>query len=206
MHRLLCLKIPCMSSKLLYCFYTFLVFIFISCQRELPLCRTPNAYEVRQLKTGDIVFCVGQSMKSDMVRTASNRNAVFSHVGFVVRNDDESMMVHMSADADTIRCESFADYICTSKATMLSFYRISTLTDTGCIQGVLDSLLAKKIPFDYHFDFDDSHELYCTELIVKVAKATGCDVFNSIGNKQYIYPDDLLKVKGLQFLYTINNI
>lgn len=195
-----------MCKKDQICFCILLVFSIISCQKEQPLCRTPNTHEVGLLKTGDLVFCVGQSMKSDMVRTASNRDAVFSHVGFVVCNDDESMMVHMSADADTIRCESFADYICTSKATMLSFYRIPTLTDAGRIQIILDSLIAKRIPFDHHFDFCDSHELYCTELVVKVTRAIGCDVFKNVGSRRYVYPDDLLHVKGLKFLYTINNI
>ena len=179
----------------------------MACQRQSPLCHAPNLAEATQLKTGDLVFCAGQSVKSDMVRTASQGNALFSHVGFVVcRKGKEPQMVHMSADADAIVCESFEDYIHTSSATALSFYRIPSLKDTAGLHAILDSLVAGKTPFDRQFDFNDSEKLYCTELVMKVVEAVGCDVFRNVSREGYVCPDDLLNVKGLKFLFANNNI
>lgn len=179
---------------------------FVACQRQQPLCHAPNLAEARQLKTGDLVFCVGQSLKSDLVRTASQSDAVYSHVGFVVcRNGNGPQMVHMSADADAIMCESFEDYILTSRSTALSFYRIPSLKDTVRLHTILDSLIAGKTPFDRQFDFKDSGKLYCTELVIKAVDAVGCDVFRNVSLEGFVCPDDLLNVSGLECLYAVKN-
>lgn len=182
--------------------YGMMIFL-MSCHSRQHSVLCPNKEELNQLRTGDLVFCIGQSTKSDLVRIASSKEAVFSHVGFVVVKDGDAKMVHMSADADVITCEPFSSYATTSNASSLTFYRIKSLNTPYQLQVRLDSLLARKVPFDHHYDFHNSEKLYCTELIVKSLKAVRCEVFKHSVSNKYIYPDDLLKISGLEFLFSI---
>lgn len=178
--------------------------LLMSCcdNQHVELC--PNKEELTKLRTGDLVFCIGQSTKSDLVRMASGENAEFSHVGFVVVKDGDVKMLHMSADTDVITCESFSSYASTSNASGLAFYRILSLNNPCMLRETLDSLLACQVPFDHQYNFHNSEKLYCTELIVKSLMAVGCDVFKRSMSHKYVYPNDLLKMPGLELLFSLN--
>lgn len=177
--------------------------IMMSCQSGQRCVLSSNTGKMHQLRTGDLVFCTGQSIKSDLVRMASSEDAVFSHVGFVVMKDGVAKMVHMSADTDVITDEPFSSYISTSNVSRLSFYRIKSLRNTCLLEQRLDSLLTLQVPFDHQYDFQNSEKLYCTELIVKSLMAVGCEVFKQAVSKKYVYPDDLQKMSGLEFLFSV---
>ena len=177
--------------------------IMMSCQSGQRCVLSSNTGKMHQLRTGDLVFCIGQSTKSSLVRMASCEDAIFSHVGFVVVKNGDAKMVHMSADTGVIADEPFSSYISTSNVSGLSFYRIKTLNNTYLLEQRLDSLLACQIPFDHQYDFQSSEKLYCTELIVKSLMAVGCEVFKQVVSKKYVYPDDLQKMPGLDFLFSV---
>lgn len=62
------------------------------------------------------------------------------------------------------------------------------------LRQTVDSLLSKGIPFDFDFDHSSSQALYCTEMVVRISEICGSTYFSELRNKDYIYPQDILKM------------
>lgn len=126
------------------------------------------------IRTGDLLFSEGRSLKSDLVRIASARyRSEFSHVGFLRPRDGEVRVVHMSIDDGYIVEEPLADFIRRNRVPDIGIRRLRDAPDSGRLCRVLDSLLSMRKPFDYDFSLEDEQAYYCTELIVKALEAAG---------------------------------
>lgn len=144
--------------------------------------------------TGDLLFSEGHSLKSDLVRIAAAKyRSNYSHVGFLRRTGDRVHVVHMSIDDGCILDETPAEFIRRNRVLNIGVYRIENGTDTVRLCRVLDSLLAIRKPFDYGFDMNEDETYYCTELICKVLKKTGTDIFDGMTYDKILYPPTLLE-------------
>lgn len=150
--------------------------------------------DLKSIQPGDLVFSVGKSLKSDMVRMLdSNSDITYSHVGLVLGcNNGTIYIVHMSIDKGYIVCETIQDFIQTSNSVELGFYRLRAPPDKGRLYHIIDSLVEMKKKFDRTFDLSNDEEYYCSEMVYKVLKKVNPNIYKGIQYHRYLYPADLI--------------
>lgn len=151
-------------------------------------------------KTGDVFFSVGDSWESVAVRALTGAkhlevsDSTPSHCGIVVRDDDGVRLVHASTGAEQIVAETIEEYLKNNGSYCLFARRVNTAPDSVAVRLTLDSLIARRVPFDFDFDHTDSNSLYCTEMVISVFERNGDYRFSPLREQSYIYPEDLLKI------------
>lgn len=147
-----------------------------------------------QLRTGDLCFSVGESLKSDIVRMFDGSNdCQYSHVGIVIKKPGEEgyRIVHMSSDLGVIASQTVEDFVKTADSSQLGFHRFKKEVDAQRITEVVDSLIALEKLFDNNFKMDDDEQYYCTEFVYKVLRDAGSEIYNDIRFESHLYPDAL---------------
>lgn len=143
-------------------------------------------------QTGDIFFSSGNSWRSAVVNLFSSDNPEgLTHCGFVIIEKGRPMLVHMSTDKDCITKEPVDDYGPLNNVSSVVVRRLNILPDTVALKSHINRLLAEKKRFDNKFDHKDSCEYYCTEFVIRALQESGCHSYDSLINKEYIYPIDL---------------
>ena len=152
-----------------------------------------NSSNIHLLQTGDLALIAGDSHKSNVVRFTNDTKSEYSHIGFVVIEEDGSAnIVHMSIDEGCIVWEKLETYIAKSHISGIDFYRLNNDISHSCIYAILDSINNHGKKFDMSFNHEDSEKYYCTELVVEVLKELDYDI--QIPNKnKYIYPSEFAK-------------
>lgn len=150
------------------------------------------------VETGDLILTIGHSFKSDIVKSFEKKRVketTYSHIGFIVCEEDSLSIVHMSIDDGNIKCEPLRTFIPANKVVGYDIFRIRE--DFGSLnkrqlKKILDEYLLDKKGFDYLFDLQDDTRFYCTELILHVLQQQGIKELNRIRYTKYIYPNDLV--------------
>ncbi len=156
--------------------------------------------DTTEWRTGDIFFSVGDSWESVAVRALSGAkyfevaDSTPSHCGVVIRDPDRVMLVHESTIAKKIVAETPEEYLKNNGSYCLYVAKPHPALDDAAFRQTVDSLIAKKIPFDFEFNHRDSKSLYCTEMVVRIFELNGNSCFSTLREQSYIYPEDLLKL------------
>lgn len=151
-------------------------------------------------KTGDIFFSVGDSWESVAVRALTGAksfelsDSTPSHCGLVVRYSGEVRLVHESTVAKKIVVETPEEYLKNNGSYCLYVRKSPCAPDSVILRQTVDSLLSTGIPFDFDFDHSSPQALYCTEMVVRVSEICGSGYFSHLRKKDYIYPEDILKM------------
>lgn len=156
----------------------------------------------QQLRTGDILFSEGHSLKSNLIRLTGRNEAEneVSHTGFIQRRGETLFVTHMSIDDGRMMSEQLDTFIRRNRVGRLYFTRLHTPFNQERLALVLDSLLSLPMPFDNRFRMEDDTEYYCTELIVKTLHLSGCYTFDShfLHSREVLYPARLMQSNALQ--------
>lgn len=165
--------------------------LYVIYSNRHPLC-IPQKDITSEIETGDLVFSVGESIKSDIVRWCGNNpDCEYSHVGIIVKSSDGFKIVHMSSDLGYIASQALDDFIKTADSSQLGFYRFRKQINKRHIEDVVDSLLQLNKQFDDDFDIVDDEKYYCTEFIYKILRDIKSDIYNDIKYDYHILPDDM---------------
>ncbi len=149
--------------------------------------------------TGDVFFSVGDSWESVAVRTLTGAkyfelaDSTPSHCGVVVRDADGIKLVHESTVAKKVVAETPEEYLKNNGSYCLFAMKMYPTPDSVVFRQIVDSVIVKRVPFDFDFDHTDSESLYCTEMVIRVFELNGNSCFSSLREQSYIYPEDLLK-------------
>lgn len=128
-----------------------------------------------KLETGDWIFRKGYGWVSEVIQRYSQTGDLpLSHVGLVVRKQNELFVVHAVSNKELgfngVVLQTLADFqkagvknhthiVRIQNLTMEQKRRIKNLSDTSRYQGV---------KFDPYWNWDKSDRLYCSELILNV--------------------------------------
>ena len=152
-----------------------------------------NREIVNILQTGDLALITGDSYKSEFVKISDEYNNNYSHIGFVVNENNNSIqIVHMSIDTGCIEWENIEDYIVKSNLLNIDFYRLNNMVLDDKMYKILSELYQNKIEFDYSFDRNTVDKLYCSELIAVVLDKIDYKIQLDT-KKRYIYPSEFTK-------------
>ena len=120
-------------------------------------------------RDGDIICRMGKGIWSDKIADLSEKDKRFSHVGIIRKSNNQITVIN--ADGTATQKRGFVN-----EDSLESFLKDSSMIGifrTNDVDGHLISNVAFEyigVPFDWNFDLDDVHELYCTELIYVVLK------------------------------------
>ena len=147
------------------------------------------------LQEGDLVFRRGRGFWSETFSNKAGSN--LSHVGVLLRQDQDWVVVHSEADDLTleggVHTTPLAEFL---HNTEFYYLRRLKVGQQQLVQFVahLREHLARKTPFDTSLSLDDDGErVYCSELIWLAAEKAGVSMAkpNDLLGKVYITIDDL---------------
>ncbi|MBO4282157.1 MAG: hypothetical protein J5873_03070 [Bacteroidales bacterium] len=156
------------------------------------------------LQSGDLVFRMGRGLESRAVVSA-DRDAMFSHVGLLVREDGAWKVLHAvpGEEAETggverIKKDPLSLYLAPDRAVAACVLRYDTAPEA--LEEVVRQafrLYRKELPFDNKYDITDSSQMYCTEYVTYVFRFVGVELpegrshrFPMVRNA-LVYPIDL---------------
>jgi hypothetical protein len=152
---------------------------------------------------GDLVFRQGKGLWSPFFATLSTQTG-FSHVGVLVRENQEWFVIHSEADDVSLEggvqitpLEKFIDES--------SQYEFRQNAMTGPVKqqfiAELRSMLVSRTQFDLDFRIDDDGDkVYCTEFVWLAAKKAGASDLGqviSVAGRELILVDSIYQSKWL---------
>ncbi len=152
-------------------------------------------YEITTIKEGDIILRRGYGIISDMIaKLSKNSNILLSHCGVICKDSNQNWIVihtvsNTLTETDGMQLDNLATFVKNSKDSSIIIVRYNNTTDSMttlfCQQAFY--YLHKNIPFDEHFDSNDSSKMYCTELIRQLyLNVYHIDIYDQ-------YPKDILR-------------
>ncbi|WP_294261734.1 YiiX/YebB-like N1pC/P60 family cysteine hydrolase [Propionivibrio sp.] len=147
-----------------------------------------------QLNDGDIIFRRGKSAVSEAVLSI-DPNPIFSHVGIVVFDGTNPMVVHAvpaetEGERNAVKVEPVNRFIALDRASAIAVYRLRESNDHPSIShaAALEALrLARaNTPFDTAYDLDTPDKLYCTELVWRAFRKAGMDLAPDPPRKRFL--------------------
>lgn len=147
----------------------------------------------RDLKDGDLVFRRGRDLVAHLI-LAKEQSSRFSHVGVVVFRAGQAMVVHaMPAEGDHpggVLLEPLTVFLAPAVAADASIKRLPLLSEAQ-----RRVLLAKATtwlgrPFDHSLRYSDDSAFYCTELVLKLFKAAGHDLYGLVELQRFFTVDE----------------
>ena len=161
---------------------------------------------LEMLQEGDLALRRGSSMASNIVIMMDSA-ATYSHIGLVTQCNGEWMVVHAVPDerddggVDTIKADPIATFFLPSRAERGAIMRLdvdSAIRHRAAREAM--ALVERRVKFDHDYNWTDTTQLYCTQLVQQCYLKAGVDVAQ--GRKQridapgyhgdYVFPSDML--------------
>jgi len=194
----------CCRLQILVFFTLQAVLLAVGCSSSTDT--TPLDVPVHLLRNGDLALRCGTSLESHAVVGVNGENGPYSHIGIVVQVDGQWCVAH-AVPGENERGEP--EYV---KLDPIQVYYGRDRAKLGCIMRVTDDSTAcrqatdyaqwavgtKKV-FDNNYDWEDSTELYCTEMVQRAYQHAGIDlaedrhtqVVASLMPGTYVFPCDI---------------
>lgn len=190
--------------------FTALCCLCTGCRQTAP---GHEAVPVERLREGDLVFRLGSSIESRVVRATDARKTRYSHVGVLVQERGQWFVVHAVpgehegiGDSDRVKMEPLASFWEERRALHGAVMRYPC--SDSCVQRVARHAIAlykRRTPFDNDYDCTDTTRLYCTELVQFLYRCENIDLSQGrITHSHFpffpdsvIYPQDLIENKKL---------
>lgn len=133
-----------------------------------------SSIEKAQLQTGDIILRRGFGLVSTMILRLMNEKHEVTHIGVIINQNDSIKVAHALSSSvsnqDGLRFQNLDDFIYHSHDSSVIVSRLKNI-DSINLQKVFNQLefyLEKQLPFDHKFDYSDTTEHYCSELIWRI--------------------------------------
>ena len=195
------------------CFTALLAAIMVtSCSRGDE---TPLNVPLDQLKNGDLALRCGTSIESHIVVGVNGENGPYSHIGIVVEKDGQWFVAHAvpgenrRGEPEYLKLDSIQVYYGRDRAKLGCIMRV-TDDSTACRQATdyaLWAVGAKKV-FDNSYDWEDTTQLYCTEMVqraylhagIDLAEDRHTDVVAALMPGTYVFPCDIVANRSLRLV------
>jgi hypothetical protein len=140
--------------------------------------------EQRLLEPGDIILRRGSGIVSDFIADVLKETYDVSHCGIIAEHDSALWVIHSVSsslsDFDGMQAHRLQAFVRQSKPGSVVVSRLRTTQDRGPIATRAKGYLRRQVPFDHHFDLEDSTTIYCSELVWRILRDEyGVDVFDA---------------------------
>ena len=176
---------------------------------------TPLNVPLDQLKNGDLALRCGTSIESHVVVGVNGENGPYSHIGIVVEKDGQWFVAHAvpgenrRGEPEYLKLDSIQVYYGRDRAKLGCIMRV-TDDSTACHQATdyaLWAVGAKKV-FDNSYDWEDTTQLYCTEMVqraylhagIDLAEDRHTDVVAALMPGTYVFPCDIVANRSLRLV------
>ena len=174
---------------------------------------TPLNVPLEQLKNGDLALRCGTSLESHVVVGVNGENGPYSHIGIVVEKDGQWFVAHAvpgeneRGEPEYVKIDPIMVYYGRDRAKLGCIMRV-TDDSTACRQATdyaLWAVGAKKV-FDNSYDWEDTTQLYCTEMVQRAYLHAGIDlaedrhtqVVAALMPGTYVFPCDIAANRSLR--------
>lgn len=161
--------------------------------------RSPSDPHCERWSAGDVLLMDNSSLLSRLVRLLQGYGSDFSHVGLVVVDDsNQVLVVHADPAAGRVVAEPWGVIMARAETSGGAVYRLRQ-TDRSADSARVASAQAMRwaqegIPFDADFDLSTSRSLYCTELVWRAYAGSGIELRSAATAVHgYILPSDLVE-------------
>jgi len=199
------------ALRLAICFTALLTVMVTSCNRVKDT--TPLDVPLELLQNGDLALRCGTSLESHVVIGVNGENGPYSHIGIVVEVNGQWFVAH-AVPGENRRGEP--EYV---KLDPIQVYYGHDRAKLGCIMRVTDDSTARrqateyalwavgaKKVFDNSYDWEDTTQLYCTEMVQRAYQHAGIDlaedrhtdVVAALMPGTYVFPCDITANAALQ--------
>ena len=176
---------------------------------------TPLNVPLDLLKNGDLALRCGTSIESHVVVGVNGENGPYSHIGIVVEKDGQWFVAHAvpgenrRGEPEYLKLDSIQVYYGRDRAKLGCIMRV-TDDSTACRQATdyaLWAVGAKKV-FDNSYDWEDTTQLYCTEMVqraylhagIDLAEDRHTDVVAALMPGTYVFPCDIVANRSLRLV------
>jgi uncharacterized protein YycO len=133
-----------------------------------------NANEKSKLQSGDIILRRGYGLVSTMILKMMNEDYDVTHLGMVVRQNDTLKIAHALSSSvsnqDGLRLQAIDSFVHNSHDRTILVTRLKNI-DSVKQEKIVNQIgyyYKKQLPFDHSFNYKDSTEHYCSELIWRI--------------------------------------
>lgn len=132
------------------------------------------------VRSGDLIFRRGHSLRSRAVLVAEHGVSPFSHVGMADRTSDGLFVINASpAEGDRagkVVREPIQEFLAPGEADTATVIRVADSVTAMRATVAARRYAADSVPFDGDFDLATPNAVYCTELVWRSYEAAGIDV------------------------------
>ena len=178
-------------------FLVALLFIFFNQKEKIIV----TAKDFEQFNNFDVIVSSGQSVQSKLLNLINFSSITYSHIGIVVKNNNEIYILHSTPDGtkeNGIRFDNLQKFIDLSN---VNYYKILRSKKTNkkknlSLINIIVDYRSKNIPFDYNFNNLDKNEIYCSELVYDILTSNELLMFE-LDLSRPIHPKTFLKMSDL---------
>jgi len=168
--------------------------------------RDYSRFDIKTLKTGDLIFVRGISIKSYVVLLFQKQTSNYSHCGVIEEDNGKFFVVHatptpVDQKRPRIVKESLNDFFNFNKVTIAAVFRVDDSIEHKNFLNYINNQLKLEIDFDDEFSLSNK-KLYCTELIWRAFLADHIAIVDTSKINKIIFPADLIANKRLFAIYT----
>lgn len=130
--------------------------------------------EKNQLQTGDIILRRGYGFVSTMISKMMNEDYDVTHLGVVIKQNDNLKIAHALSSSvsnqDGLRLQALDSFVHNSHDSTILVTRLKNIDvlKQDKIVKQIEYYYKKQLPFDHSFNYKDTTEHYCSELIWRI--------------------------------------
>lgn len=156
--------------------------------------------DVKQLRTGDLIFRHGRGFTSNALMNFGLREKKYSHAGIVTIENGKVFVYHAVGGEENLtnrlRKDPLEMFCNPSSIHAFAVYRTDLKPEQVIkVMAIANEYYQSGLEFDTKFDLETNDKMYCTEFVYKVfGQALGNENYISLSafsGKQYIACDDL---------------
>ncbi|HEU4496197.1 MAG TPA: YiiX/YebB-like N1pC/P60 family cysteine hydrolase [Flavobacterium sp.] len=165
----------------LFSFSAYKLFFYLDRKSEASLVKKNkeatrlSAQELSEIREGDFILRRGFGFFSDYISKELNNGLIdVTHAGIIAKKNDSLFVIHSLSsdvtDVDGLQIQPLKEFLTYSYPHKIIITRLKNASpEMGLkISSLAEGYLSKHIPFDHKGNFDDSSELFCTEMIWKI--------------------------------------
>ena len=130
--------------------------------------------EKAKLQTGDIILRRGYGFVSTMISKMMSEDYDVTHLGVVIKQNDNLKIAHALSSSvsnqDGLRLQAIDSFVHNSHDSTILVTRLKNIDflKQDKIVKQIDYYYKKQLPFDHSFNYKDTTEHYCSELIWRI--------------------------------------